>query len=202
VELADGVDLGDGALGRELDGRREELDALVLVEGRLNVGAERDALLALHGAEERVGEVGTGVGHRESSRSGAVLGLDDLVTAVLDALDERGEGLAALLDNLLAGRELREEGDDGRARVATDDGDVGVLGLGAGDAREEGRGADDVESRDTEEALGVVDAGLLEDLGDDGDSRVDRVGDDADAGLGSDLGGSLGEITDDRGVGL
>jgi hypothetical protein len=36
--------------------------------------------------------------------------------------------------------------------VTTDDGDVGLGGLGASNAGEEGRGTDDVEGGDTEEA--------------------------------------------------
>lgn len=202
VEVADRVDLTDGALRSEGDGRREVVAALVGVELALDVGAELDVLLAVHGAEERVGPLETGVRHREGGRAGAVLGLDDLVTAELDAVNELLQGLAALLDDLLAGRELRQERDDGRARVATDDGDDGVLRLGAGNAREEGRGTDNVEGGDTEEALRVVDAGLLENLGDDGDSRVDRVGDDSETGLRRNLGSGLGEVANDRGVGL
>ena len=202
VEVADRVDLTDGTLAGERDGRREEVAALVGVERALDVGAELDVLLAVHGAEERVSPLETGVGHREGRRTGTVLGLDDLVATELDAVHELLEGLATLLDDLLAGGELRQKGDDGRARVATDDGDVRVLGLGAGDSRQERRGTDNVEGRDTEEALRVVDAGLLEDLGDDRDGRVDRVGDDSEASLGRDLGGGLGEVANDRGVGL
>jgi hypothetical protein len=71
---------------------------------------------------------------------------------------------------------LGEEGNDGSAGVATDDGDVlggGVVVLDLGD---EAGSADNVEGGDTEEALGVVDALGLEDLGGDGDGGVDLVG--------------------------
>ncbi len=59
--------------------------------------------------------------------------------------------------------------------MATDDGDVlggrvGVLQLG-----DEAGGADDVEGGDTEEALGVVDALGLEDLGGDGNGGVEQL---------------------------
>ena len=57
--------------------------------------------------------------------------------------------------------------------MATDDGDVLVLGVGALDLADEARGTDDIEGRDTEEALGVVDALGLEDLGSDGNGGVD-----------------------------
>lgn len=41
---------------------------------------------------------------------------------------------------------------------------------------------------------------LLEDFGDDRDSRVDRVGDDAHKCLGCELGSSSSKITDNAGV--
>jgi hypothetical protein len=50
--------------------------------------------------------------------------------------------------------------------------------------------------------LGVVGASLLEDLGGDRDGRVDRVRDDEDGGLGAVVGDALGEVADDRGVGV
>ena len=68
---------------------------------------------------------------------------------------------------------LGEERDDGGARVAADDGDVLVGGVRVADLGDEARGADDVEGGDAEEALGVVDALALEDLGGDGDRGVD-----------------------------
>ncbi|KAI3480889.1 hypothetical protein L1887_56963 [Cichorium endivia] len=198
-DLADGVDLLDTVLA-EGDRAGEEGGALVLVEGRLDVGALLDALLAVEGLEERVGEDGGGVGHGEGGGAGAVLGLDDLVTAELDAVDELlvllalGDGVAAV--------GLREERHDGDTRVATDDGDDGLGGLLARDAREEGGGTGDVEGGDAVELLRVVDAGLLEDLGDDGHGGVDGVGDDEEVGVGGDLGGLLGEVADDGGVGV
>ena len=68
---------------------------------------------------------------------------------------------------------MREEGNDGRAGVATDDGDVLVGGVGALDLGDETGSTDDVEGGDTKEALGVVDTLGLEDLGADGDGGVD-----------------------------
>lgn len=50
--------------------------------------------------------------------------------------------------------------------------------------------------------LGVKDALLLEDLGKDGDGRVDGVGDDQNEGLGSGLGDGLSESGADTGVDL
>lgn len=221
MESSNGVDLGDGSIGAEGDGRGEEGDSLVGVEGRLDVGAEGDVLLAVDGAEDGVGELGSGVGHGEGGGSGSVLGLDDLISTELDALDESGEAVSSSLDDLLALDGLREKGNDGGSRMSSDDGDGGVLGGGSSEARKEGRRANNIEGGDTEEAvgerristcsyasergnspLGVVDTGLLEDLGDDGDGRVDGVGNDTNASLGGGLGGSGGEVADDRGVGL
>jgi hypothetical protein len=199
--LLDGINLADGqdllnTVGAELDVGAEELDALVLVERAVDEGGLNDALLTLGGAEDRVGHAGTSIGHGEGGGAGAVLGLDDLVTAKLDALDELGVGAQ------LGVPALAEEGHDGDARVAADDGDVLVLGVGALDLADEAGGADDVEGGDAEEAAGVVDAAGLEDLGGDGDGRVDGVADDEDVGLGAVLGAGLGQVADDGGVGV
>jgi hypothetical protein len=164
------VDLLD-TVGAELDVGGEVLDALVLVEGRVDEGGLDDVLLALGSLEERLGEAGTSHGHGEGGGTSTVLGLDNLVTTELDALDVAVELLAR---QVVAG--LGEEGNDGSAGVATDDGDVlggGVVVLDLGD---EAGSADNVEGGDTEEALGVVDALGLEDLGGDGDGGVDLVG--------------------------
>lgn len=73
-------------------------------------------------------------------------------------------------------RGLREEGDDGYARVPADDGDDDRGGDGGilHDLGDECGGAHDVEGRYAEETLGVEDAGLLEDFGDDGDRAAYR----------------------------
>lgn len=195
-DVADLVDLLD-TVGAELDVGGEEVNTLVLEERGLNEGRLNNALLALGGLEERLGEAGTGHGHGEGGRAGAVLGLDDLVTTELDALDVGGKLLA--LEVVAA---LAEERDDGLAGVATDDNDVLVGGVGVLDLGDEARGADDVEGGDTEETAGVVDTGLLQDLGGDGNGAVDRVGDDEDVGVGAVLGDGLGQVTDDGGVGV
>jgi len=57
--------------------------------------------------------------------------------------------------------------------VATNDGDVLIGGVGVLQLRDEARGTDNVKGGDTEEALGVVDALGLEDLGGDGNGGVD-----------------------------
>lgn len=50
--------------------------------------------------------------------------------------------------------------------------------------------------------LGVKDTVFLEDLGDDGDGRVDWVRDDEDEGFGCCGGDTCGEIADDASVDL
>jgi hypothetical protein len=72
----------------------------------------------------------------------------------------------------------------------------------ASDALDEGLGADNVEGGDTEQLLGVEDAGLGEDLGGNGHGAVDGVGDDEDEGLGAVLGDTLDQALYDAGVDL
>lgn len=195
VNGANGMDLLD-TIGAELDLAAEEVNTLVLVERGLDEGGLDDTLLALSGAEEGVSHAGTGHGHGEGGRASTVLGLDDLVTTELHTLDELSVG------GELGVGALGEERDDGDTGVATNDGDVLVLGVGILELGDEAAGADNVEGGDTEELLGVVDTGLLEDLGADGDGRVDGVGDDEEVSVGGVLGSGLGEIADDGGVGV
>jgi hypothetical protein len=102
--------------------------------------------------------------------------------------------------------------------VTTNDGDGLAGGVGLLDLGDEAGGTDDIEGGDTEETLGVVDTAGLVDLGDDGDGGVDLlnvrevdkmiisttygVGNDQDVSLGGGLSGGLGEVADDRGVGV
>lgn len=168
IDLTNGQNLLD-TVRTELDAGSEEVDTLVLVEGAVDEGGFDDALDTLSGLEEGLGETGTGESHGEGSGTSAVLGLDDFVTAELDAVDEGVAGLA--FDVGVVG--LGEEGHDGHAGVATDDGDFLVGRVGGLDLGNEAGGTDDIKGGDTEEALGVVDALGLEDLGDDGDGGVD-----------------------------
>jgi hypothetical protein len=87
--------------------------------------------------------------------------------------------------------------------VTTDDGDGGLAGVGlASDLGNEGLCADNIECGDTEQLLGVELAGGLEDLGGDGNSAVDGVGDDEDKGVGAVFGNTLHEVSDNAGVDL
>jgi hypothetical protein len=195
-DLADLVDLLN-TVGAELNVGGEEVDTLVLEERGLDEGGLDNTLLALSGLEEGLGEAGTGHGHGESGRASTVLGLDDLVTTELDALDVSGKVLA--LEVVAA---LAEQRDDGLAGVATNDNDVLVGRVGALVLGDEAGGADNIEGGDTEETLGVVDTGLLQDLSGNRDGAVDGVGDNEDVGLGRVLGDGLGEVADNGGVGV
>lgn len=139
------------------------------------------------------------VTHGEGSGTGTGLGLDNLVATELDPVDE---GLVSLTADVLALGGLGEERDDGDTRVTTDNGDLDVLGVLALDLTEESGSSDNVEGGDTKDPLLVKDALLLVDLGEDGDGRVDGVSDDTDESLGAVLGTGLGEVTDNRSVGV
>lgn len=183
----------------ELDVGSEEVNTLVGEEGALNESGGDDTLLAVQTAEEGVGELGTGVSHRQGRASSTILGLDDLVTTELDAVNELSVDLAR--DGLAVGI-LGEEGDDGRAAVATDDGDGSLRGLDSGDTGEEAGGTDDIEGGDAEEVAGLEDASLFESSGNDGDGGVDGVGDDEDVSIWRHAADGGGEVTNDGCVGL
>lgn len=121
------------------------------------------------------------------------------ITTKLNSVDQ---SLVLLARDILTLRSLAEDRDNGDTRVTTDDGDVDVLGVGVLDLTQESGGSDDIEGGNTEQSLLVKDTGLLENLGEDGDGRVDGVGDDENVGLGGVLGNCLGEVPDDRGVGV
>lgn len=167
-DLANGQDLLD-TVGSEANIGREEVDSLVLEERALDEGWLDDVLDALGGLQQALGEPGTSHGHREGGRSGAGLGLYNLVAAELDAVDESVKLLAG--DVWVVG--LGDQGDNSDAGVAADDGDVLVRRVSALDFRDKAGGADDVKGGDAKQALGVVDVPGFEDLGDDWDSGVD-----------------------------
>lgn len=150
------------AIRAQLNLAREEVDPLVLVQRAVDKGRLHDALLALSGFEQRLGEPGTSHRHAQCSRPGAILGLDDLIATELHPVHEIVQILAA---ELIPG--LAQQRHDRRARMSSHDGDVLIGGIGVLVLRDEAAGAHDVESGDAEEALWVVDAGGFEDLGAD-----------------------------------
>jgi len=156
-----------------------------------------NVLLSGLSLEHVLGEEKSGVGHGEGGGPGTGLGLDDLVSAELDA---DGEGLALLVGH--GGVGLTEEGKDGDSGMASDDGDINVLGVLAHVGAKEGVGTTDIKGGDTADLLGVEDALGLEDLGGNGDGGVDGVGDDGEDGVRAVLGATLDEGLDDGSVGV
>ena len=106
--------------------------------------------------------------HRQGRGPGAVFGFDDLVTPELHAVDEIVEIFA--FERVTR---LRQQRDNGRARVTADYGDVLVSRVGGFVLRDEPGGSDDVEGGDAEEFGRLVDGAGFEDFGADGDGRVD-----------------------------
>ena len=87
--------------------------------------------------------------------------------------------------------------------MTTNDRDVQVSRvLLASNLSDKGLGTDNIEGGDTEEPLGVEYTSLLEDLGGDGNGRVDRVGDDKHECFWAVLGNALDETLHDTGVDL
>lgn len=83
----------------------------------------------------------------------------------------------------VSGARLGKQRQDGDARVAADDRHVHKLHVQLLELTHERVAANAVERRHPKDLRLVVDAGRLEDLGEDGHSRVDRVGDDVDDGV-------------------
>lgn len=123
--------------------------------------------------------------------------------ATVQRLRTLDQSLVFIGGDLEGRRSFAEERDNGLARVATDDGDLGLGGvLLASELLGEGLSTNHIEGGDTEETSGVEDTGGLEDLGGNGDGGVDRVGDDQYESLGAELGNALDQIADDASVDL
>lgn len=205
-DLTDGEDLLN-TVGAELNVSGEELNTLVSIDGGLDESGLNNTLLALGGLEKAVSETSTSESHGESGRASSVLkdirmqlisfpsycslhvsnqkghiylGLDNFVATELNSV---GKSIKFLLGELLTS--LGEEGNNGDTGVTTNDSDVHILGVLALNLRDEAGGTDNIKGGDTEKTLGVVDTVLLEDLSEDGNGRVDGVGDDEEVGLGA-----------------
>ena len=98
---------------------------------------------------------------------------------------------------------LAEERDDGLSRMATNNRDV-RLGwiLLTRELLGESLRANNVQSGNAKETLGVKSTGLLQHLSGNWDGGVDRVRNDEDEGLGGVLGDTLDKVTDDACVDL
>lgn len=196
VELTQAVDLLD-TLGAEGNLGREEVNTLVLVERGLDKGGLNN-LLTLLGLDQRSSHAGTGLSHGESGGTSTILSLDNLITTKLDTVNK---GIESLAGDVGVTR-LGDQRNNSVTRVTTDNGDSLLSGVSGLDLRDEAGSTDDVKGGDTEKLLGVVDTLGLEDLSNNGDSGVDGVGDDENLGLRRELSNSLGEITDNGGIGV
>jgi hypothetical protein len=92
-QLANIVNLFN-TLWAKLDLRGEELAPLALEQRAVDECRLNDTLLTLGSLEQALGEASTSHSHRQSSRSSTILGLDDLVTTELNAVDQFVELLA------------------------------------------------------------------------------------------------------------
>jgi hypothetical protein len=102
----DGVDLRD-ALRAELDVGRKVLDALVLVQRRLDERGLDDARLAVHGADERVGEAGAGWRGAERQRRDATERADVGARASEQTWEEKEDGRSRRAGGRREGRKKR-----------------------------------------------------------------------------------------------
>jgi hypothetical protein len=174
----------------------KELNTLVLVQRAVDKSWLNDTLLSLRGSQQALRESCTRHRHRQGSRSRTILGLHNLITTELHTVEQLS------VTNEIRVRRLREQRHDSNARMSTHNNDILILRIGILDLAHEAGSTHDIEGRDTEQTLGVVDAPGLEDLGDDGDRAVDWVRDDEDVGVWSGFSGGLGEVADDGGVGV
>ena len=92
-QFANGVDLLD-AIGTELNFGGEEVNTLILIERAVDEGRLNHGTLALSSLEQALSEASTGHSHGQSGGSSTILGLDDLVTTKLNAVDQIVELLA------------------------------------------------------------------------------------------------------------
>jgi hypothetical protein len=86
--------------------------------------------------------------------------------------------------------------------VPAHDDDVLIRRIRALDLAHGAGSTNHIQGGNTEQTLGVIDTGLLEDLADNWDSRVHGVGYNEDVGVGGGLSNGFGKVTDDRGVGV
>jgi hypothetical protein len=153
-----------------------------------------------HGVVVVVGLLVSSIGHTEGGRASTILGLDNLIPA---KLHPSSKSLKFLLWDLDRGLCLTEQRDDSLPGMSSHDRDDEVRGRDApSDFGGECRGADDVEGGDAKEFLGVEHVLGFEDLSDDGDGRVDGVGDDEDKSLGAGGCDALGKVSYYPGVDL
>jgi hypothetical protein len=161
----------------QLNIAREELDTLLLEERALHVSRRNNPLLTMDSSQQAIGHLSTSKRHTERRAPCTILGLDDLIAAVLNPINQFVI-LLLISQQALSLLGLRQQRDDSDARVTTDDGHFRGAWVCTGDGTEETGGAHDVQGGDTEEASGVEGTSFLEYGGADRDGAVYGVGDD------------------------
>jgi hypothetical protein len=135
---------------------------LILIKWAFDEGWFDNTLLALYSLEKRLSKPSTSHSHGESGGTGTGLGLNDFVTTKLDAANVVIKLLALEVEASLA-----EEGNNRYTAVSTDNCDVLIGWVAVLDLADESAGTDNIESRNTEELLWVIDAMCLENFGGD-----------------------------------
>ena len=189
---------GDGSLHTilaELDLAGEELAAQDVL---LNVSRLDHTGLAVQTSDHRGSEHSASVSHRQSGRTSTLLSGDDLITTELDSL---GDGGHVQLGDQVVGQ-LAQQGNDGGSGMATNHGDVALSGLHVQGLGDELAGTDGVELGHTHDLARIMDAHLLEGLGEDRDGGVHGVANHEDASLGTSSGAGLSEVHGDTSVGV
>lgn len=113
-----------------------------------------------------------------------------------------GDGFNLLLAQLNLGLRLADQWQNRRAGVATDNRDLELPRVVSKDVGHKLRSSDHIQSCHTKQTLRVENAVLLEHLSGNGDSAVDRVGDDADKGCWAKLCDTSSKVRNDAGIGL
>jgi len=134
----------------QLDLFTECLCACRAVSGQVDIGGlDQAGLSSNSGFQDHIGEAGTCKGHREGGRTSTVLGLDDLITTVLNSVSK---GVDLLLGQGSVTWDLGQNRNDGHTRVTSNDSNAGRLGVNRGnDLRDESGRANNIQGADTKE---------------------------------------------------
>merc|ERR1712212_960027 len=190
----------NGTVLREEHGGGEVLDVDTVNVVGGDVGT-LDNLLAVHGADDAIGEACCRVCHGEGGRTTASLSLDNFGARILNALGKGADGIGVEVVNDALGHQLGEDGNDGDAGVSTYDGHVHVDGVLIAQGGDELVGAHNVQSGHTIDLISG-DTLFLENFARNWDGRVDGVGDDADDGVGGGAGTGACKGGNNGGIGV
>lgn len=174
----------------------KEIHSLVLIQRTIHKSGLNNTLLSLCSLQQALREPRACHRHRQCRGSSSILRGHYLITSELDAFEE------ILLAYEIGMRGLREQWYDGDARVAAYNNNILIYGIGPLQLRHKSTSSHDIQCRNTEQSLRVINACLLEDLCNDWHSAVDRVRNNEDVCIGSGFSGGFGEIADNGGVGV